>query len=172
MNGEELILAGITEDSIVDGPGIRTTFYCQGCPHHCPGCHNPETWSFEGGYDCEIDKIINAMDENPLLDGITLSGGDPLYQPEASYSLASRVKEKGLNVVVFTGYTYEELMELQKEDPWVGKLLEVTDILIDGRYEKDLRDLTLLFRGSQNQRVIDMNRSREEGRPVLHEKYN
>ena len=112
------------------------------------------------------------MDENPLLDGITLSGGDPLYQPEASYSLASKVKEKGLNVVVFTGYTYEELMELQKKDPWVGKLLEVTDILIDGRYEKDLRDLTLLFRGSRNQRVIDMNRSREEGRPVLHEKYN
>ena len=165
-------IAGVVRESIVDGPGLRFAVFTQGCGHHCPECHNPETWDFGGGYDCEIEKIIKAMDENPLLDGITLSGGDPLYQPEASYSLASKVKEKGLNVVVFTGYTYEELMELQKKDPWVGKLLEVTDILIDGRYEKDLRDLTLLFRGSQNQRVIDMNRSREEGRPVLHEKYN
>ena len=111
------------------------------------------------------------MDENPLLDGITMSGGDPLYQAEASYSLCSKVKEKGLNVVVFTGYTYEELMELEKKDPWIEKLLSVTDILIDGRYEKDKRDLTLIFRGSQNQRVIDMNASREQGKPVIHEKY-
>ena len=94
-----------------------------------------------------------------------------MYQPEASFTLAEKVKQKGLNVVVFTGYTYEELMDLKEKDPWVGKLLDVTDILIDGRYEKDQRDLTLLFRGSRNQRVIDMNRSREEGRPVLHEKY-
>lgn len=164
-------IAGVVRESIVDGPGLRFAVFTQGCAHHCPECQNPETWDFEGGYDCEIDKILNAMDDNPLLDGITMSGGDPLYQAEASYVLCSKVKERGLNVVVFTGYTYEELMELEKMDPWVGKLLEVTDILIDGRYENDKRDLTLLFRGSQNQRVIDMNRSREDGRPVLHEKY-
>ena len=164
-------IAGVIRESIVDGPGLRFAVFTQGCAHACPECQNPETWDFKGGYDCEIDKIINAMAENPLLDGITLSGGDPLYQPEASYTLAQKVKDKGLNVVVFTGYTYEELMELGKKDPWVEKLLGVTDILIDGRYEKDKRDLTLLFRGSSNQRVIDMARSREGGRPVLHEKY-
>ena len=165
-------IAGVIRESIVDGPGLRFAVFTQGCAHHCPECHNPETWDFNGGYDCEIEKIIKVMDENPLLDGITLSGGDPLFQPEASYSLASKVKEKGLNVVVFTGYTYEELMELQSKDPWVEKLLGVTDILIDGRYDKDQRDLTLLFRGSRNQRVIDMNLSREQGRLVLHERFN
>ncbi len=164
-------IAGVVRESIVDGPGLRFAVFTQGCAHHCPECQNPETWDFDGGYECEIDKIINAMDENPLLDGITMSGGDPLYQAEASYSLCSKVKEKGLNVVVFTGYTYEELMELEKKDPWIEKLLSVTDILIDGRYEKDKRDLTLIFRGSQNQRVIDMNASREQGKPVIHEKY-
>ena len=164
-------IAGVIRESIVDGPGLRFAVFTQGCAHACPECQNPETWDFKGGYDCEIDKIINAMSENPLLDGITLSGGDPLYQPEASYVLAAKVKEKGLNVVVFTGYTYEELMDLKEKDPWVGKLLEVTDILIDGRYDKDQRDLTLLFRGSRNQRVIDMNASREEGHMVLHDKY-
>lgn len=165
-------IAGVVRESIVDGPGLRFAVFTQGCAHHCPECQNPETWDFEGGYDCEIDKILKAMDENPLLDGITMSGGDPLYQAEASYSLCSKVKEKGLNVVVFTGYTYEELMELEKKDPWIEKLLGVTDILIDGRYEKDKRDLTLIFRGSSNQRVIDMNASRKEGRAVLHERYN
>ena len=165
-------IAGVVRESIVDGPGLRFAVFTQGCAHHCPECQNPETWDFDGGYECEIDKIINAMDENPLLDGITMSGGDPLYQAEASYSLCSKVKEKGLNVVVFTGYTYEELMELEKKDPWIEKLLSVTDILIDGRYEKDKRDLTLIFRGSSNQRVIDMNASRKEGRAVLHERYN
>jgi anaerobic ribonucleoside-triphosphate reductase activating protein len=165
-------IAGVVKESIVDGPGLRFAVFTQGCAHHCPECQNPETWDFEGGYDCGIDKILKAMDENPLLDGITMSGGDPLYQAEASYSLCSKVKEKGLNVVVFTGYTYEELMELEKKDPWIEKLLSVTDILIDGRYEKDKRDLTLIFRGSSNQRVIDMNTSRKEGRAVLHERYN
>ena len=110
-------IAGVVKESIVDGPGLRFAVFTQGCAHHCPECQNPETWDFEGGYDCGIDKILKAMDENPLLDGITMSGGDPLYQAEASYSLCSKVKEKGLNVVVFTGYTYEELMELEKKDP-------------------------------------------------------
>ena len=82
-------IAGVVRESIVDGPGLRFAVFTQGCGHHCPECHNPETWDFGGGYDCEIEKILKAMDENPLLDGITLSGGDPLYQPEASYSLAS-----------------------------------------------------------------------------------
>ena len=164
--------AALKRHDIANGPGVRVSLFVSGCRHHCRGCFNPETWDFNGGYDCEIEKIIKAMDENPLLDGITLSGGDPMFQPEASYSLASKVKEKGLNVVVFTGYTYEELMELKAKNPWVEKLLGATDILIDGRYDKDQRDLTLLFRGSRNQRVIDMNLSREQGRLVLHERFN
>ena len=169
---ETIRIAGVIRESIVDGPGLRFAVFTQGCAHACPECQNPETWDFKGGYDCEIDKILAAMDENPLLDGITLSGGDPLYQPEASAVLARKVKEKGLNVVVFTGYTFEELMELKEKDPWVGELLRYTDILIDGRYDKDQRDLTLIFRGSRNQRVIDCKRALEEGRAVLDERYN
>ena len=164
-------IAGVVRESIVDGPGLRFAVFTQGCGHHCPECQNPETWDFNGGYDCEIDKILNAMDEDPLLDGITMSGGDPMFQPEASYELCRRVKDRGLNVVVFTGYTYEELMVMADRDPWVEKFLSVTDILIDGRYDKDQRDLTLLFRGSRNQRVIDMARSGEEGRAVEDERY-
>ena len=164
-------LAGVVRESIVDGPGLRFTVFCQGCPHGCEGCHNPATHDFEGGYDCEISKIIAAVDENPLLDGVTFSGGEPMCQPEAFTVLAEELKKRNLNIMVYTGYTYEELLKLAETRPAVGKLLELADYLVDGRFILAERDLTLPFRGSTNQRILDMKQTLAAGKPVLAEKY-
>lgn len=164
-------LAGVVRESIVDGPGLRFTVFCQGCPHGCEGCHNPATHDFEGGYDCEISKIIAAVDENPLLDGVTFSGGEPMCQPEAFTVLAEELKKRNLNIMIYTGYTYEELLKLAETRPAVGKLLELTDYLVDGRFILAQRDLTLPFRGSTNQRILDMKQTFASGKPVFAEKY-
>ncbi len=164
-------LAGVVRESIVDGPGLRFTVFCQGCPHGCEGCHNPATHDFEGGYDCEISKIIAAVDENPLLDGVTFSGGEPMCQPEAFTVLAEELKKRNLNIMIYTGYTYEELLKLAETRPAVGKLLELTDYLVDGRFILAQRDLTLPFRGSTNQRILDMKQTFAAGKPVFAEKY-
>ncbi len=164
-------MAGVIRESIVDGPGLRFVVFAQGCPHGCPGCHNPATHDFQGGTDCSLEKILAAIDQNPLLDGVTFSGGEPMSQPEAFYNLAEAIKERGLNLIIYTGYTYEELQKLGESRPAVRKLLELTDLLIDGRFVLEQRDLSLLFRGSRNQRVIDMNRTRESGKLTLAEKY-
>ncbi len=164
-------LAGVVRESIVDGPGLRFTVFCQGCPHGCEGCHNPATHDFEGGYDCEISKIIAAVDENPLLDGVTFSGGEPMCQPEAFTVLAEELKKRNLNIMIYTGYTYEELLKLAETRPAVGKLLELADYLVDGRFILAQRDLTLPFRGSTNQRILDMKQTLAAGKPVFAEKY-
>ena len=164
-------LAGVVRESIVDGPGLRFTVFCQGCPHGCEGCHNPATHDFEGGYDCEISKIIAAVDENPLLDGVTFSGGEPMCQPEAFTVLAEELKKRNLNIMIYTGYTYEELLKLAETRPAVGKLLELADYLVDGRFILAERDLTLPFRGSTNQRILDMKQTLAAGKPILAEKY-
>ena len=164
-----LRIAGIIRESIVDGPGIRFAVFGQGCPHNCQGCHNPDSHDFKGGYDCAIDKILEEIDKNPLLKGVTFSGGEPFCQAEEFAELGEKIRERGLSVVTFTGYTYEELLDLSNES--INRLLEVTDLLIDGRYEADKRDLTLRFRGSSNQRIIDMKKTRETGSMVLAEEY-
>ena len=166
-------IAGVVRESFVDGPGVRFTVFCQGCPHRCPGCHNPATHDFDGGYDCDIEKILEAVGQNPMLDGITFSGGEPLCQPEAFLELAQGIRTRypQQNVVIFTGYTYEELQHMQEDRPALKELLNLTDYLIDGRYVQEQRDLTLQFRGSQNQRIIDMNETRKAGIVVLSEKY-
>lgn len=164
-----LRIAGIIRESIVDGPGIRFAVFGQGCPHNCQGCHNPDSHDFEGGYDCAIDKILEEIDKNPLLKGVTFSGGEPFCQAEEFAELGEKIRERGLSVVTFTGYTYEELLDLSNES--INRLLEVTDLLIDGRYEADKRNLTLKFRGSSNQRIIDMKKTRETGSMVLAEEY-
>jgi anaerobic ribonucleoside-triphosphate reductase activating protein len=164
-------IAGVVRESIVDGPGLRFTVFCQGCPHGCKGCHNVATHDFSGGYDCEMQKILDAIDQNPLLDGVTFSGGEPLCQPEAFYKLAVEIKKRNLNIMTYTGYTYEELLEMGREDHWVADLLSLIDLLVDGRFVEAERDLTLLFRGSRNQRIIDMNLTRERGEVTLAEKY-
>lgn len=168
-NFDKIRLAGVVRESIVDGPGLRFTVFCQGCPHGCPGCHNMETHDFNGGYDCDIQKILDAIDADPLLDGVTFSGGEPFCQPEAFYNLALEIKKRNLSVMAYSGYTYEELISLK--NPAVDLLLSQVDLLVDGRYVAEQRDLSLLFRGSRNQRIIDMEKTREAGKVILSEKY-
>ncbi|MGN0718548.1 MAG: anaerobic ribonucleoside-triphosphate reductase activating protein [Anaerovoracaceae bacterium] len=170
---DKIRIAGVVRESIVDGPGLRFVVFCQGCPHGCPGCHNEATHDFSGGYDCEIEKILAAIENDPLLDGVTFSGGEPLCQPAAFHVLAQEIKRRfpGKNIVTFTGYTYEELQPLAAQDPDLAGLLDLTDLLIDGRFVEAEKDLTLQFRGSRNQRIIDMNATRAAGQVVLSTKY-
>ncbi len=162
-------IAGYVDDSIVDGPGIRFTIFTQGCAHHCFNCHNPETWAFDKGKDADIDELISKIKRNPLLQGITLSGGDPLYQVNACLELVKKVKELNLDldIIIYTGFTFEELANNFKKNNDLLSLLKLSDILIDGKYEDSLRDLTLRFRGSSNQRVINLKKTFLEEKIVL-----
>ncbi|MBQ9016035.1 MAG: anaerobic ribonucleoside-triphosphate reductase activating protein [Firmicutes bacterium] len=164
---DTLRIAGIMRESIVDGPGIRFAIFCQGCPHRCPDCHNPETHDFNGGTQVSIQRILAAIDENPLLKGVTFSGGEPTCQAEGFAALAKAVKARGMDITLFSGYTFEQLEERAKEEPALAELLELTDLLIDGPFVKARKDLTLQFRGSSNQRLIDMNATRQAGKIVL-----
>ncbi|MBR5411973.1 MAG: anaerobic ribonucleoside-triphosphate reductase activating protein [Fibrobacter sp.] len=164
-----LRIAGIEPESFVDGPGIRMTIFTQGCHHNCPGCQNPQTHDFNGGHFIEIDEILEMIEENPLLDGITFSGGDPMDQAAALIPLAREIKERGMNLVIFTGYTYERLMELAPERPEMFELLTFADILIDGPFIMAKKSLEIKFRGSTNQRIIDVQQSLVEGHVVLHQ---
>ena len=162
-----LRLAGIMREAIVDGPGLRFAIFCQGCPHDCPGCHNPETHDFNGGTEVSIEKILKAIDENPILKGVTFSGGEPTCQAEGFAALGKAVRARGLDITMFSGYTYEQLLARAEKEPALRELLDLTDLLIDGPYLKAERDLTLQFRGSRNQRLIDMKKNRQAGRVVL-----
>ena len=161
----EIRIAGIVEDSIVDGRGIRMAVFVQGCPHHCPGCHNPQTHDFAGGTLDDTDRIFEAFRENPLYRGITFSGGEPFCQPKPLRALADRVHGIKKDVTVYTGWTYEALCAMHDSD--VDALLSVCDVLVDGPFIEAQRDPELLFRGSANQRLIDMNRTRERGEVTL-----
>ena len=151
-----LRIAGCISDSIVDGPGLRYTVFVQGCPHHCPGCHNPETHPFEGGYLADVEEIVRQVGEDPLLSGVTFSGGEPFCQAAALVALGRRIRALGKNIVIYSGYTFEELLQMGKKDPAVLALLQLADLLVDGPYLADERDLSLPFRGSRNQRLIDL----------------
>ncbi len=160
-------ICGVVRESIVDGPGLRFVLFTQGCPHHCPGCHNPESHAMDGGYEVSSEKVLEEFRKNPLLKGITLSGGDPIVQAEELVDLCREVHALGKDVLLYTGYTYEELQEMAEERPAVAELLAETDTLVDGRFVLAQRDLTLIYKGSRNQRIIDMARTREAGRIVL-----
>ena len=158
-----LDLAGIVNDSIVDGPGIRMTVFAQGCPHHCQGCHNPETWQFGCGTPMEEERIADIVGTNPLCRGVTFSGGEPFAQAEGFTKLAKLLKSRGYEVASYSGYTFEQLIkgtEAQQE------LLKSIDVLIDGRFELGQRSLEIAFRGSKNQRIIDVQKSLTAGKPV------
>lgn len=152
-------IAGFVEESIVDGPGFRIVIFFQGCAHHCYGCHNPETWDFEGGKEVSFDLIKKIIDDNPYADGITLSGGDPLYQIDASTEIAEYAKSKGLDVILYTGFLFEEVLEMTKANRRLKDLLNNVDTLIDGPFILEQRHLSLKFRGSSNQRIIDVKKS-------------
>lgn len=151
-------LYGIVDDSIVDGPGLRFSIFTQGCPHHCPGCHNPESQSFEGGQIWDIHDLLKKIDANPLLDGVTLTGGEPFVQSDALIELAKAIRLRHLHLMVYSGYTYEEIMHLGDSQ---RELLSLCDTLVDGRFVLNLRSLSLLYKGSSNQRIIDIQKSLE-----------
>lgn len=152
----DLRISGVEPESIVDGPGFRYVIFTQGCPHHCPGCHNPQTHDFAGGKVADIPAILAEIQSDPLLQGVTFSGGEPFCQPAPLCAIARAVKGMGKDLVVYSGYTLEQLLERGKEDPAVLELLHLCDTLIDGPYIQAQRDLTLRYRGSANQRVIDL----------------
>ncbi len=161
-----LRISGIEPESIVDGPGIRYVIFVQGCPHHCPGCHNPQTHDFQGGHEQDMEIILKEIEKNPLLSGATFSGGEPFCQAEALAELGAEIKSRGLNLVCYSGYTFEELLEMGKTKPEIMTLLQLTDLLIDGKFVLEEKSLNLLFRGSKNQRILDVPASLREGKAV------
>ena len=144
--------AGVVQNSTVDGLGLRQTIFFQGCIHKCKGCHNQQTWSFSDGYDEDTDIILKAYQEDELLSGVTLTGGEPFLQPEAAIDIASRVKALGGDIWCYTGFVYEDLKALKLSN--VNKLLSLIDVLVDGPFIQEKRNALLLWRGSLNQRVL------------------
>lgn len=161
-------LAGdLQPDSIVDGPGIRTVIWTQGCSHNCKGCHNPATHDFKGGFLVDVDEVIKELDKLEAQDGITLSGGDPLFQKKACLQICKHVKAKGQNIWCFTGFLFEDLLK----DKEALELLKYIDVLVDGKFIIEQRSLNLYYKGSRNQRIIDVQKSLEEGEVVLVPEY-
>ena len=156
----QIRIAGLVPESFVDGDGIRFVVFMQGCLRNCEGCQNPDTHALDGGQLVDTDEILAAIKKNPLLSGITLTGGEPLLQIEPATELARAVENFGLNVWCYTGYTFEDLPADSKQ------LLDFVDILVDGAFDITRRDLTLQFRGSTNQRIIDVKKSREQNKIV------
>lgn len=167
--GRKVRLSGVVNDSIVDGPGIRYTIFVQGCPHHCPGCHNPQTHDFIGGVEAEEEQLLKEIQENRLLCGVTFSGGEPFCQPEALVPLARDIKAMGKHLMVYTGYLYEKLLELGRERTAILELLNLADVLVDGPYLEARRNLELPYRGSENQRLIDLKKTKECGTVSLYQ---
>ncbi len=161
------LAAELQTDSIVDGEGIRTVVWTQGCPHGCKGCHNPSTHDFDGGALVDVSEIVDEIKELKGQDGITLSGGDPVCQSEACIELCKAAHEVGMNVWCYTGFTYEAMLK----NPKYRALLENVDVLVDGKFILEEKSYDLYFRGSRNQRIIDVKKSLEEERVVLVEKY-
>ena len=162
-------LYGLVTDSIVDGPGYRTAIFTQGCPHGCPGCHNPQSHAMDGGTVWTLADIEAKFTGNPLLSGITLSGGEPFMQPAGCAELARRARARNLTVWVYSGFTYEQLIAKAQDDTDVAALLTEADVLVDGRFVLAERSLELSYCGSRNQRVIDLAKTRAAGSVVLYQ---
>lgn len=160
------LAADLQKDSIVDGKGIRTVIWTQGCSHNCPYCHNPRTHDFKGGELVDINDVLEAIEGLSGQDGVTFSGGDPMFQPKACAILAKKVHELGMNVWAYTGFTFEELIKMKNED--ILDFLNNIDVLIDGRFEIEKKSMNLEFRGSSNQRIIDVPKSLKANKVVLY----
>lgn len=163
-NPEVIMLSGFTGDSIVDGPGLRCTVFCQGCPHGCPGCHNPATHPFTGGEPWPVEQLFQRIGQYPLCRAVTLSGGEPFCQAEALCLLAAKLREAGYTVDAYSGYTFEQL---SAGTPAQQQLLGLLDTLVDGTYIEARRSLNLRFRGSENQRIIQVPQSLAAGHAIL-----
>ena len=152
-----LRIAGLAEESIVDGPGLRLAIFVQGCPHGCIGCHNPETHDISGGTETDTLELLKKIKANPMLYGVTFSGGEPFMWGRELAVIANAAKEYGLTVMVYSGYTYEQLAEKAKTERGTEDLLCAADYLVDGPFILEQRDLNLKFRGSANQRLLDIS---------------
>lgn len=157
-------IANYIQDSIVDGKGLRFTLFTQGCPHRCPGCHNPQTHDFAGGREMSTEELVSIILKNPLTDGVTFSGGEPFAQAADCAAIARAVRAKGLNIWAYSGWTFEELLAGTPEQ---RELLELCDVLVDGPFLLAQRSLSLKWRGSTNQRVLDVPKSLAQGRAIL-----
>lgn len=157
---------GLEQNSYVDGPGIRMAIFFQGCLHKCEGCHNPGSWPMYGGEKIDTNDLMKKMANDPLLDGITLSGGEPFLQPQPALELARFARQKGLSVWCYTGYTFEQINEWQDNRK---TLLQNIDVLVDGPFKLDEKSLDVPWRGSRNQRLIDVKKSLEKGEAVLYD---
>lgn len=162
----------LQSDSIVDGDGIRTVVWTQGCSHNCKGCHNPETHDHTKGFEMDVEDLKKQILSVPNQDGVTLSGGDPFFQVEASGEIAKFCKENDLNVWAYTGFTFEKLLEMSETKPALKEFMNNIDVLVDGKFEIEKRSLNLKFKGSRNQRILDMTESMKQQKPVVIEKYN
>ena len=152
----------VIEDTMVDGPGFRTSIYCAGCRHNCPGCHNPQSWDFEGGHAMTTDELMDIIEADPYAN-VTFSGGDPMYQPEGFAELARAIhKRTHKDIWCYTGFTFETLVNMPRQ----RSLLQEVDVLVDGPFVRSERDESLIFRGSRNQRIIDVGASLTQGHVV------
>lgn len=167
MECPNIRLAGIVEESVVDGPGIRYTIFTQGCTHHCIGCHNQGSHDVEGGFIVHCDKVISEINQTKYLAGVTFSGGEPFLQPKACSYIATRIK-KEYSIMAYTGYVLDDLLKLGEENPHILKFLHQIDILVDGPFIASLRSLNYRFKGSKNQRVIDLKKTFKENKIVLY----
>ena len=161
--GRKIRLAGIAYESLVNGPGMRRVFFSQGCKHDCKGCFNPETHDFYGGEEKDMDELIEDVLDNPMLKGVTFSGGDPFERAEDFAYMAQKFKKSNINIWCYTGYTYEYIIENKLKINGWSDLIENIDVLVDGRFDKSRQDEGLRFRGSSNQRIIDVPASLESG---------
>ncbi len=165
---EQLRLAGFVEESIVDGPGVRFVIFVQGCPHRCVGCHNPRTLDFNGGKLVSVDYLFDLISKNPLLDGVTFSGGEPFWQSAPCCCLTKKIHRIGLSVMVYTGYIFEDLLTDGKDSsPERLGFIKNVDILVDGPFKIREKSLDLKFKGSRNQRIIDVRRSLDKRETIV-----
>lgn len=163
-------VAGISRESVVDGPGIRTVLFTQGCPRSCPGCHNPDTQPLDGGVVRDVGTLFQKLIADvEFVKGITFSGGEPFIQAEPLAELARLLRQRGMDIVIYTGYLFEDLLKMSRTDQKIYSLLAAGDILVDGPYIEAESDLNLAFRGSRNQRLIDLPSSLQMGKAMEYE---
>ena len=164
---KEIRMAGIIYESLSNGPGIRRVFFLQGCKHNCKGCFNPETHDFNGGILKDMDELIEDTLKNPMITGVTFSGGDPLEQSDKLIYMIKKFKEKNLNIWSYTGYTFEFLLENSNDKNKWKEYLENIDVLVDGKFEIEKSSANLKFRGSSNQRIINVHESLKQNKVIL-----
>lgn len=160
-NDDAVNVAGIVRESIVDGPGFRFVIFCQGCPHGCKACHNPDTHAFKENKLIGVDELFKSIMKPRLGKGVTFSGGEPFCQAAPFAKLGEKLKAAGIDILIFTGYEYEELIKMAKYNESIMRLIKTADYIVDGKYKEELRDLSLKFRGSSNQRIIDVKKTLE-----------